>query len=95
MIKINVDPNKISQPVDLIPALKKNKYLINKLLNLKTMEPQSLIHMANFMMIDVITGTHIFNEIYKHTVNSPRYALNLVLFMIRSQHRIVWEHWLF
>jgi hypothetical protein len=42
--------------------------------------------------MDYITGTHVVNTIYKHTVNLPKYLTNLFFWITRSKKRVEFDH---
>lgn len=46
-------------------------------------------------MMDYITGTHLINIIYKHSVNLPIYLINLLLFLTRQEKRVIGKHFIF
>jgi hypothetical protein len=56
------------------------------------MTSDQLIQVCDFLMIDYITGTHLVNTFYYHTVNLPRYLINIVCFIARSNYRLELTH---
>jgi hypothetical protein len=42
--------------------------------------------------MDYITGTHVVNTIYKHTVNLPKYLINLFLWITKSKKRVEFDY---
>lgn len=46
-------------------------------------------------MMDYITGTHLINTIFNHSIHLPVYFMNLILFLTKEERRIVVTHWIF
>lgn len=73
--------------------LEDNKQFIEKYLNLRDMDSDTLILFANYLDIEIITGTHLINEIVKYTIHLPRILMNILYFLTRSKKRIIWNYW--
>ena len=69
-----------------------NKEHILQKLNFNNLDSESLKRACEFLMIEHFDGTNIINQLYKHTVNFPRYIINTLLFIIRSSYRVKWTH---
>ncbi len=80
--------------IKLRKLLEDNKKFVETNLNLKSMDSDTLIHFANFLNIEIITGTHLINEIIKYSIHLPRIIMNLFLFLTRAKKRITWSYWL-
>jgi LETM1 and EF-hand domain-containing protein 1 len=71
-----------------------NKAFIDEYLNLKNMDSDTLMLFINYLNIEVITGTHLVNEIVRYSIHMPRFLMNILLFITRSKKRIIWNHWI-
>ena len=71
-----------------------NKDFIENQLNLKNMDSETLMHFVNYLNIELITGTHLINELVRYTIHMPRFIMNILLFISRSQKRIAWNYWM-
>ena len=72
-----------------------NREHILEKLSFNNLDSESLKRASEFLMIEHFDGTNIINQLYKHTVNFPRYIINALLFIIRSSYRVKWTHSLF
>lgn len=75
--------------------LEENKDFLEHHLDLRQMNSDNLLLLCKLFATETITGTHLLTEILKHTVNSPRYILNLLCFITRSKKRFQWTHLFF
>ena len=85
------DPTNTSYE-QLHDAFINNRELILQKLNFDNLDSESLKRACEFLMIEHFDGTNIINQLYKHTVNFPRYIINTLLFIIRSSYRVKWTH---
>ena len=58
-----------------------NKEIIEEHLNFHSLDSDTLLEISSYLSIDLIKGTHIINQIFKHTLNLPRYLINLILYI--------------
>jgi len=79
----------------MVELVKLNKDFIEKNMSLGEMESDTLILIADYMNIDIIKGTHIINQLYKHTLNFPKYIVNFFFYLIKSKYRLKLKHWIF
>eukprot|EP01017_Pseudomicrothorax_dubius_P050235 TRINITY_DN9473_c0_g1_i1.p1 TRINITY_DN9473_c0_g1~~TRINITY_DN9473_c0_g1_i1.p1 ORF type:complete len:342 (+),score=59.61 TRINITY_DN9473_c0_g1_i1:215-1240(+) len=80
---------------DIQQALIVNFSIVSKELDLENMDSDLLIQVNHLLAVEVITGTNILTQFVKHSLNMPRYLINLFLMIIRSQERLKWNHWIF
>lgn len=69
--------------------------MVNQHLALQSLDSETLVAISQYMQIDLIQGTHILNTIYRHSINSPKYLLNLCLYLARTSYRFQFNHWVF
>lgn len=50
---------------------------------------------SHFLQFDLIQGTHILNTVFKHSINLPKYLMNLCLYLGRTSYRVQFKHWVF
>lgn len=79
--------------VKLRKLFEDNKAFIETHLNLKNMDSDTLMQFINYLNVEVITGTHLINELVRYTIHMPRFIMNILLFITRSKKRVVWNHW--
>lgn len=80
--------------VKLRKLFEMNKEFIENRLNLRHMDSDTLMLFVNYLNIEIITGTHLINEIIKYIIHMPRYILNLIFIIARSKKRINWGYWM-
>lgn len=96
----------IANGVDIHDLLEKDVNIQRKLLNenrdflqfhldYRKFDSDNLLLLTKLFAMETITGTHVATEIVKHTINLPRYIINLLLFIVRSKTRLKWTHWIF
>ena len=61
---------------------------IDNHLNYKNFTSEELIEMCRFMGMEFITGTFILSTTIKIILNSPRYILNSIFFLLGMEKRI-------
>ena len=84
----------LEKDIDKLRKLfEENKEFIENRLNLRNMDSETLLHFVDYMNIEIITGTHLINEIIRYAIHMPRYIVNIFLFIIRSKKRLTWNYW--
>ena len=77
MIEVGYDP-KMNDIEYMAQVLFSNKKRLKDTLNLSRLDSETLKRVCEFMMIDYFDGTNIISIIYRYTVNTPKYLINIL-----------------
>ena len=90
MIGLGCDQN-MTDPDSMTQFLLSNKKMLEKELNFNNLDSKLLKRVCEFMMIDHFDGTNIVTQIYRYSVTTPRYMLNIFRKMM-GKPAVEWNH---
>jgi len=89
MIEVGYDP-KMNDIDYMAQVLFSNKKKLKEELNLSKFDSETLKRVCEFMMIDYFDGTNMISLLYRHTVNTPKYILNIFRRIV-NEPPYVWD----